>query len=114
MNKKLDTDQIEMIVQKLESGPRSFKASSILFYEGQVPYACYLLLKGEIILLKKNKKIAEVGPGHIVGHSDFQTSTPAVYTARIRAGSEVYIIDKSTFMEIKEGNEIAFNHLKAI
>jgi len=64
--------------------------------------ACYLLLEGCITLKKKKKVVLEVPPGHIIGLQDFQNGTPSDVAAWITAGSMAYIIDKSTFIEMKD------------
>ncbi len=98
--KKLNEKQINLIHEHQGAGPREFKTSSVLYYEGQVPVACYLLLEGRITLMRKKKHLMDISPGHIIGLSEFQRKIPSDATAWISAGSKAFIIDRSTFIEL--------------
>lgn len=106
MMKKLNELEIKKLSTEVESvGERVFSRGAVLFYEGHIPHACYLLLSGEVQLLKKNKLEMKVKPGHIVGFSDFDQQNCSKYSAVITAGSRVFIIDRSTFLELKESSD---------
>ncbi len=101
--KKLNDIQIRKLRNgDIVPGERTYGRDAVLYYEGHTPHACYLLLKGEIVLSKKNKVREIVTAGHIVGFNNFSDQGPSEFTATIKGNSSVFIIDKSTFFELQE------------
>lgn len=101
--RKLNNLELIKLTMGLDStGPKKYFRDSVLFYEGHVPHACYLLCEGEIVLTKRKKVKLVVSPKHIVGFLNFQQQTESAFTAHVKAGSVLYIIDKSTFVELKD------------
>lgn len=77
-----------------------YQVKTEIFYEGQIPNAGHVLLKGEILLKKGRKLIRKVHAGEIIGLKELIDRRPAPYTAHIAPQSEVIIVDKSTASEI--------------
>ncbi len=78
----------------------TYSVDSDLYYEGQTPIVAYLLFKGEVSLVKKRRKNIPVKPGSIFGLRELILHEKSVYGAQIRAGSEVFFIDRSLIKEI--------------
>lgn len=82
-----------------------YKKSNIIFYEGNIPYGLYFIIKGKIKLFNTSKegkeyiiKIAKEGDilGYkaFLNHGEFSASAEALEESHIR------FIDKNDFMEI--------------
>lgn len=77
-----------------------YSVDSDLYYEGQTPVVAYLLIKGEVNLVKKRRKSIPVKPGSIFGLRELILHEKSVYGAQIKANSEVFFIDRSLIKEI--------------
>ncbi len=80
--------------------PRIFQTASDIVYPGQIPIVGYLILEGEILLIKNKKIIERVTAGNVFGVVELMNNKPIKYTARIAPNSKVYILDRSTIKEI--------------
>ncbi|MCB9063398.1 MAG: cyclic nucleotide-binding domain-containing protein [Halobacteriovoraceae bacterium] len=89
-------------------GPRTYHTSSIIIYEGHYPHVAFLLVEGNIEIVKRNKKVFDVKKGVIIGLSELLNERPCKYSVKINANSKVCIIDKSTLDKISklEDNKI--------
>ncbi|MBF0313766.1 MAG: hypothetical protein HQK50_02995 [Oligoflexia bacterium] len=78
----------------------TFPHTSILYYEGHVPLAGYLIVKGSILLLRRGKIVAEVGPGNLLGASEFNRRQPSPLRAIVTANGQLIILGYSAMKEI--------------
>lgn len=84
--------------------PRHFKPASLLFSEGDPPDGLYILLKGEVEILKKSPEgeeetLATLTPGAILGEMGVIENRPRVATARAKDKVETFWISRSLFEE---------------
>ena len=77
-----------------------YSVDSDLYYEGQTPIVAYLLLKGEVNLVKKRRKSILIRPGSLFGLRELILHEQSIYGARIKENSEVCFLDKSLLKEI--------------
>lgn len=80
----------------------TYTSSSNLFYEGQTPIVAYLLLKGNIHLLQKNKIKETLGPGSLIGVKELMENNPTLFSAMIMPKTEVCFLSKSDIFDILE------------
>lgn len=92
------------IIERIKSIAENhiYTVSSDLYYEDQTPVVAYLLLKGEVSLVKRRRKSILVKPGSLFGLKELILHEPSLYGAHIKAGSEVCFIDRSLIKEIIE------------
>ena len=92
----------EEILEKIKSISEShtYTADSDLYYEGQIPVVAYLLLKGEVTLIKKRRKSIPIRHGSLFGLKELMRLEKSVYGAQIKAGSEVCFLNRSSINEI--------------
>lgn len=86
---------LEPILEK-----RVFKNTIEIIYEGHIPHVGYLLIQGEAFLGKKNKFKQVIRPGTTIGARELLNGHPHPSTAKIFSGSEVYILCRSSLMEL--------------
>ena len=78
---------------------------STIIYEGHTPHAGYLLLEGEAILCKRNRPLQKlqnrslIGVEELLGHKAFK------WDLRLKPGSKLLVLDKSTVKEILENQQ---------
>lgn len=80
--------------------PLTFDNSFILTYEGQVPPIGFVLLKGTIELLKKNKIVMIVPPGFILGVQQLIKNEATEFSYRVVSPSEILVLQKSTILQL--------------
>lgn len=80
--------------------PRLFQTEMEIIYEGHTPLAGYFIVDGLVQLSKKRKIINTLTKNHIFGVNEVLAHGPFPYTAKIKPGTQVYILDKSTLKEI--------------
>ena len=77
-----------------------YNVDSDLYYEGQTPIVAYLLLKGEVNLVKKRRKSILISPGSLFGLRELLLHEQSIYGAQIKENSEVCFLDRSLLKEI--------------
>ena len=97
---KLELDEFQFFVDNLEE--RTYKSSEDLFYEGHIPTAGYIFIDGKLKFGKRNKIHKEIDPCSIFGVKELLLDTPASYFARVYPGSSMYIIDRSSLIELRD------------
>ncbi len=80
----------------------TYTAASNLFYEGQVPVVAYLIVSGNIHLIKNKKIKHTVGPGSLIGVKELMNNEAVNYSAIIMPGSDICFLSRSDFYEIIE------------
>lgn len=100
---QLEPTTIRKIVSK--GHVHTFPVESDLFYEGQVPFVAYLIIKGKVHFTKNKRNKGNVGPGSLLGLRELYTHTPSTLGARVFPDTEVVYLDRSTIHEIMSCDE---------
>ena len=98
MTLKLSAEEIDGIKGKVEK--QTYLTTVELFYEGQIPHVAYLFIQGQLQLGKRGRAHKNVEPGTVIGLTELLENKPANYFAKIKAGSRVLILDRSTIKEL--------------
>ncbi|MBI2519105.1 MAG: Crp/Fnr family transcriptional regulator [Bdellovibrio sp.] len=78
-----------------------FKSSTEIIYQGHVPTAAYVLLKGEIEIYKGKRRIETLrGPNIIIAANELVHDLAYPYSIAIKSLSETYILCRSSIKEI--------------
>lgn len=93
-------DPLNLELLKKYCKPSLYQTETELIYEGQVPFAGYLLVEGEIQFIKRKAIFQKITPGTIFGVSELMENKPLKFTVKILPGSKVCILDRSTVKEI--------------
>ena len=101
---ELSGDLIDKITAYFPS--KRFKSQSHLFYEGQVPISGYLILDGSIQVSYKKKFKKMLNSGHLLGVSELLNNKPIQMSAEAFPNTNVCFIDKTTLLEIFQGDDI--------
>ena len=80
-----------------------FNSETHIIYSGQIPMAAYLLLDGNITLKDAKKRtIQNCEPNTLLGFSEIYNNVAYKYSAEISSSSKVFILDRSTILEIQK------------
>lgn len=79
-----------------------FKSHSHLFYEGHIPISGFLIIDGTIQVSKKNKLKKLLSKGTLVGLRELLSKTPSNISVEVFPNTEVFFLDRSTVLELKE------------
>ena len=101
---ELSSNLIEKITSYFPS--KKFKSQSHLFYEGQIPISGYLILDGSIQVSYKKKFKKMLNTGYFLGVSELLNKRPIYLSAEAFPNTEVCFIDRTTLMEIFQGDDI--------
>lgn len=77
-----------------------FNAKDILFDEGSVPDACYLILAGSVELTRSGTAALAVGPGDDLGVWALFDNEPHVYAARAVENTHALRITQDDFYDL--------------
>jgi CRP-like cAMP-binding protein len=80
---------------------KRYSEDSPLHYQGQIPIVAYLIVKGNILLLKNSEIYHKLTKGYIIGYRELCLNAPSMFTAEVLGNTELCYIDKSTLLEIK-------------
>lgn len=84
----------------LQSTEKSFKAGEIIAYEGDTALEAYILLKGMVEVRRKNKKIASLGAGNIVGELALLDNGPRTAKIVCLTDCETLAISRKNFHKL--------------
>lgn len=88
-----------------------YSADAPLHYRGQTPVAAYLIMKGNVLLLKNNKTYHKLTKGSLIGYQELLFNIPSMFTAKALSNAEIYYIDRSTILEIKNSKNTKISRL---
>ncbi len=80
-----------------EPGTRTLAAGEAVFREGDVADAMYVVLEGDIDVLKDRRVIETVGPGSIVGEMALIEAAPRSATAIARGPARLAAVSQQRF-----------------
>ena len=112
MNKpKVSTKAQECVLDLISTHcePKIYHKETDIIYEGQTPIAGHCILNGEVLLLKRNKIFASLGNLEIFGIDELLSNAAFNFTARIKSGTTVYILDRSTVLELINKHCLSFS-----
>lgn len=90
---------------------KTYSADAPLHYRGQTPVAAYLIMKGNVLLLKNNKTYHKLTKGSLIGYQELLFNIPSMFTAKALSNAEIYYIDRSTILEIKNSKNTKISRL---
>lgn len=96
----IDEETIDSLKQKGEH--IVYNASSNLFYEGQTPVVAYLVLSGNIHLVKNKKVKKTIGAHSLIGVQELMLNKKSEFSATIMPESEICFLSRSDINEILE------------
>ncbi len=92
-------DQLCIFLQR-HNEKTFFQKTTDIIYEGHLPMAAYVLLKGEM-QIRKGRRIARTinESNIIIGARELMNKKPFPYSISIKASSETYILCRSSLEE---------------
>ena len=90
---------------------KKYTSHSPLHYQGQTPIVAYYIIKGSILLQKKNKTYHKMTTGSLIGYRELLLNIPSLFTAQAQKNTELCYIDKSTFYEIMNSSNAEMQRL---
>ncbi|ACL70565.1 Crp/Fnr family transcriptional regulator [Halothermothrix orenii] len=111
----LNDEQLDLL--KSITNKRRYKAGEILFFEGDKPDAFYIVVEGEIQIIKvsydgKEKILEVMGPGDFFGEMAIIDSKGRSATARVIRDSSLLVVGNQEFLNLVR--EYPFIALKII
>lgn len=79
-------------------------AGTVVLDEGSVGQACYVIESGKVAVLRHNRKIAEIGPGQIVGEVALLDRLPRTASVKTLVDSVLYELTKADFDGVLEAS----------
>lgn len=89
-------------LQKL-IGSDHFLHSSLLFYEGQIPTMAFVLVSGELLLLKRNRIQKRLTSSVLVGAFELFHRKESRYTIKLSPDTTLIPIEQSTLTDLVNG-----------
>lgn len=84
---------------------KKYSTNAPLYYQGQTPIVAYFILKGNILLMKKNKVCHKLCEGCLLGYKELFLNTVSKFTALALPNTEICYLDKSSLEEIKNSKK---------
>lgn len=84
--------------------PRTYRAGAHLLNEGQPGEGIYLLVAGQVSVLKEGKEIARISPGANFGEMSMLDDPRASATVRAATPVEVLVISQEAFFRLLKSN----------
>ncbi len=93
-------EQTKLKLMAFASDEVLFNAGETLFGEGQIADAAYVILKGEVEVIRNGAKVGTCGPQNIVGETAILTDDPRDKTVRALTEVETLRITKDGFQKL--------------
>lgn len=84
---------------------RNYQPNDVIFKEGDIAHAIFILKKGEVELLKGGKSLAKLKEGEFFGEMALLEEMPRTATARVTSTSEIGFIYKVRFDSLIESDK---------
>lgn len=97
-------DEQELVKIAGLTRPRTYRAGSHLLNEGQPGEGIYLLVAGQVSVLKEGKEIARISPGANFGEMSMLDDPRASATVRAATAVEVLMISQEAFFRLLKSN----------
>lgn len=104
-------------LEQLAAGlrPRSVAAGETLYDQGDDPDGCLVIAAGSAEVLGDGRRIAEVGPGELVGEIALLRHVPRTATVRALTDMELRLLDADRFLLVATGwqssREVTLEHV---
>jgi len=91
---------------------KKYKSGDNLFYDGDEGDQLFIITRGEVDAIlpygsRHYKRLATFGAGTFLGEVCFLKPGPRTATARVKKNTEVYILDKNSFLELQNNSPTA-------
>ncbi len=90
---------------------RLYKRDADIIYKGHIPQCGFILKEGEITLRTSKNKYFKLTEGSLIGVKELMNCRPFKFDANIKSDSIVYILDRSTIVEILKSNNKTLSKL---
>lgn len=84
---------------------KTYKVSSPLFYEGQIPISGYLILDGSIQISKKKKFKKILNAGTLLGVKELMLRKPISVSAEVFPNTAICYLDQSTIHDLCQAED---------
>ena len=95
--KKLSKEQLKSL--KKIGDVHKYQKSTHLFYENQTPIVAYLIIKGEVKLMRGSSLCKTLAPGTLFGVKHLLDHSRTTVSAIVQEGSEICFLGLSTIRE---------------
>lgn len=93
----------------------TIEADQVLIAEGESSHEAYLIIAGRAVVRRKGRKLAELGPGDIVGELGLLLHRPRQATVRSTSPLEVLVLDRDDLREVvEESPELGWRLLETV
>ena len=110
---EMTSEQLALVAE--QTIEKQIAKGAVIYSEGDVPDAAYVLVRGRVVLQRANDDIMAVAPGAAFGAWALTDDSPRPYTAKATEGSKVLRLRRDSFMELlAEHVELADAMLRAM
>jgi CRP-like cAMP-binding protein len=107
---KKELGQIARLVTETEISPREFLA-----YEGEVGREALVILAGRATVRRNGRKVAEIGPGDVVGEMSLLTNLPRNASVRADTFVAALVMNQHEFGELIDAHpQVGVKILKTV
>lgn len=95
---EMTSEQLVLVAEQLTE--KQIAKGAIIYSEGDVPDAAYILERGRVVLQRANEDIITIGPGAAFGAWALVDDSPRSYTAKAIEGSKVLRLRREHFIQL--------------
>ena len=107
---KKSLTKIGRVTDRVQAEP-----GQVLMHEGQVVTHMYIMIDGSASVKVDDNKVADLGPGRVIGELSMVDAKPSSATVTIEEPSNLWLIARSGFVPVWEDNpEMSEAMLRAV
>jgi len=95
---EMTSEQLALIAE--QAGEKQIAKGAVVYSEGDVPDAAYIVVRGRVVLQRANEDIISVGPGAAFGAWALVDDSPRPYSAKATEGTKVLRLRRDGFSEL--------------
>ncbi|MGH7596612.1 MAG: Crp/Fnr family transcriptional regulator [bacterium] len=95
---EMTSEQLVLVAEQMTE--KHIAKGAIIYSEGDVPDAAYILERGRVVLQHANEDIITIGPGAAFGAWALVDDSPRSYTAKATEGCKVLRLRREHFMAL--------------
>jgi CRP-like cAMP-binding protein len=95
---EMTSEQLALVAE--QTTEKQIAKGAIIYFEGDLPDAAYILVRGQVVLQRANEDLLAIGPGAAFGAWALVDDSPRPYTAKATEGSKVLRLRRERFMEL--------------